>query len=117
MVLLVITSNIGSFNHIAMRDFLRTTPFGQFLRFASRNALLRYPDEIDSTLWRASVEQGKPSSVSPKMKEHNGVDATSTSDIDGDIVLVGWYGPHDAEVGRYQCNCNSLPCQRSLTAQ
>jgi DHA1 family multidrug resistance protein-like MFS transporter len=92
-----------------MEGFFRTTPFGKLLRFVSGNALLRYPDEADSTLWKASVEQAELSTASLKEKSGgegegaspaapvpDGQNGASTSE--SDVILVGWYGPNDPEV-------------------
>ncbi|KAK7190696.1 multidrug resistance protein [Paraphaeosphaeria sporulosa] len=91
-----------------MDGFFRTTPFGQLLRLCSKNSLLRYPDEVDSTLWKAFAEQAKVSVTSPNEKigsEDGAVPLQSsipdgqsqTLNNEGDIFLVGRYGPHDPE--------------------
>lgn len=39
-----------------MDEHFRDTVFGQVVRLLSRNTLLRFPDELDPTLWKQCVE-------------------------------------------------------------
>lgn len=92
-----------------MKGLFRTTVCGQLVRLVTRNALLQYPDEIDSALWKASIENSKAVATSPGEKilseevsasiHVRGPDASNRGPVsEDDILLVGWYGPNDPEV-------------------
>jgi MFS transporter, DHA1 family, multidrug resistance protein len=40
-----------------MNDHFRDTAFGQAVRLLSRNRLLKFPDELDPTLWKKCVQR------------------------------------------------------------
>ncbi|KAF8865556.1 MFS general substrate transporter [Acephala macrosclerotiorum] len=70
-----------------MQDLVRDTVFGQLMRLISRNKLLKYPDELDSSLWRQFI-QGE--SVSDAEKG-------SSDEVEKYAHLVTWQGPDDPE--------------------
>ncbi len=95
-----------------MTTQLRDTQFGHLLRFLSGNKLFRYPDEIDPSLWKKSLQRDTTSTSTRSGKQTN----ASAQDLDTqngdlqdrsgthvvedgkDIYLVDWYGPDDPEV-------------------
>jgi DHA1 family multidrug resistance protein-like MFS transporter len=113
-----------------MASLLRDTQFGHFLRFISGNKLLRYPEEIDSSLWKKPIQKDTNPSIP---REHNSLEKTESknsaiatataTDTDTDTptpnhdlqdlrdnhiaeqgedgFLVDWYGPNDPEVSIY----------------
>lgn len=102
-----------------MATQFRDTTFGHIVRFASNNRLLKYPDEIDPTLWKKSL-QGQDASSSEtangssveKASNSRGdaLDGTNLGSSDPahipeggrDIYLVDWYGPDDPEVSTFR---------------
>lgn len=102
---------------------LRETQFGHLVRFVTNKKLLRFPDEDDPSLWRASLgpspagtDSGKGETGTPA--EHNsstpnaalqdyeaqdpspnrpGMQQTVESTYDH---IIGWYSPDDPEVSR-----------------
>jgi len=102
---------------------LRETQFGHFVRFVTNKKLLRFPDEDDPSLWRASLgreglrvpndslEKGESGDAA----EHNRSPQTTTlqdyeaqASTPSDLVMqqasdatydhiIGWYGPDDPE--------------------
>ena len=107
-----------------MTTQFRDTQFGHLVRFLSGNKLFRYPDEIDPSLWKQSLQRdtnltstrsGAQSSGSEQSKDTNDLTNASTKDFDTqnidsqdlsvnhvvedgkDIYLVDWYGPDDPE--------------------
>ncbi|KAI9658381.1 MAG: hypothetical protein M1821_002514 [Bathelium mastoideum] len=87
---------------------LQTTIFGQLVRLLSGNKLLRYPDEIDPSLWNKSGHQDTGSTSTPteeqthglaKESDTQGAASQNTVTPDGqEIQLVDWYGPDDPEM-------------------
>lgn len=84
---------------------MQSTILGQLVRWVSRNAVFKYPDEIDPSLWKRAV-QPTPSQDSQKLSrlhepDHlNGEPQSGNVENKGNNVLVvGWYGPDDPEVG------------------
>lgn len=89
-----------------MESFIRTTVFGQAVRLASRNRLLRYPDELDPSLWKKWTEKTEPApeQSAEKQEKHvsstpvnKGEDLNCMSAGEGKVLLVGWYGINDPE--------------------
>jgi DHA1 family multidrug resistance protein-like MFS transporter len=90
-----------------MESFVRTTVFGQAVRLASRNRLLRYPDELDPSLWKKWNEKTEP--VPEQSAEEQEKHVSSTLPVtkgdalncisagEGKVLLVGWYGINDPE--------------------
>ena len=95
-----------------MTTQLRETQFGHLVRFLSGHKLFRYPDEIDPSLWKNSLQRdttststwsGEQTNASTKEcdTQDGGLQDRSGSHVveDGkDIYLVDWYGPDDPEV-------------------
>ncbi len=104
-------------------QLLRDTQLGHLVRLLSGKKLFRYPDEIDTTLWRISVRRPDGSrsaeqtintdrpddaeiQLNGQSKESDGQDEADLQDHnlgytikDGkDIRLVDWYGPDDLDV-------------------
>lgn len=86
----------------------RNTVFGQLVRLVSGNKAMRYPDERDSSLWKKACQQNssrqtsRPSHDSDKDTEGDVTDEQKTNDgkdVTSDVLVVGWYGPDDPEVG------------------
>ena len=91
-----------------MESLIRNTVFGQAVRLASGNRLLRYPDELDPSLWKKCIEQTEPApgqSAEDQMKStgSRSTHATERDDLNGmsageeKVLLVGWYGLNDPE--------------------
>lgn len=107
-----------------MELHMQSTIFGQLLRWISRKAIYKYPDEIDPSLWKSSVHQVasqefQQSQQSQEPEHTNGhtnksetgiqKDGTRNGDIEKDtismpprdsshdVLVVGWYGPDDPE--------------------
>lgn len=79
-----------------MTTQLRDTQCGHLIRFLSGYKFLHYPDEIDHSLWKQSL-QHDTSREAPGIDSHDS--RTKADDKDGkDILLVDWYGPDDPEV-------------------
>ncbi len=109
---------------LTMIDNIRDTVFGQLVRFLSRKKLLKFPDEMDSSLWKRfangvtkSGEDAVPGSRNPGFVNDGGMDhlnyVVASNDGCEDIMnagdnssnekvlkvyLVDWYGPGDEEV-------------------
>jgi MFS transporter, DHA1 family, multidrug resistance protein len=84
-----------------IKIFLRTTAFGEIVRFLSGNRLLPYPDEIDPNIWRKSIrrnEAKQANGLSNTFEEGKGQDAAAHDGVQNGILLVDWYGPDDPEV-------------------
>lgn len=106
-----------------MTTQFRDTQLGYVVRFLSSNKLFRYPDEIDSSLWKESIQRdtsskdkrsGKQNGALEKPQEPNDATNASPTDVETqgvglqdaehvveagkDIYLVDWYGPDDPEV-------------------
>jgi DHA1 family multidrug resistance protein-like MFS transporter len=107
---------------------LQSTIFGQIVRIVSRNGKLKYPDEIDPSLWKGAL-QGDPSQEphqSQQSCERQHPDGQTdgpekgmqtygaqSGDIErsgqlisptanpSDVVVVGWYGPDDPEASDF----------------
>ena len=77
-----------------MSTQLRDTNFGYLIRLVSRRRLLRYPDEIDPSLWKLATQRPSESTGSQKDAREGAV----TGDDGEEVYLVGWYGPDDPEV-------------------
>lgn len=71
-----------------MEGLIRDTVFGYSLRLVSGNRLLKYPDEVNHSLWRHGIEED---AIVDSEKSSNGEEVKS-------IHLVTWYGPEDPEV-------------------
>lgn len=71
-----------------MQDLVRDTVFGQLVRLISRNKLLKYPDELDSSLWRQFIQE----------ERIEGGEKGSSDEVDKYTHLVTWQGPDDPEV-------------------
>ncbi|KAI0851712.1 benomyl/methotrexate resistance protein [Daldinia vernicosa] len=88
-----------------MATQIRDTQFGHLVRFLSRNKLFRYPDEVDSSLWKRPLQcDANQTSVSPaeQASDTKGLDQQSPStanvgENDGEFNLIDWYGPDDPE--------------------
>jgi DHA1 family multidrug resistance protein-like MFS transporter len=102
-----------------MASLSRDTQFGHLLRFISGNKFLRYPDEIDPSLWKKSLQKDPNPSIPQdhnsleKTESKNSATATATetdtdtptpdhdlqdlrdnhiAELGGDDFLVDWYG-------------------------
>ncbi|KAK4241660.1 benomyl/methotrexate resistance protein [Achaetomium macrosporum] len=91
-----------------MQLHIQSTIFGQLVRLASGNKTLRYPDEVDPSLWKKAVQQDRSrqdsngaSDESEKTTQDGGAadqELPITTDNGGsDALVVGWYGPDDPE--------------------
>ncbi len=109
-----------------MNHYFRDTVFGQLVRSLSRNRLLKFPDELDPTLWKQCVQKDS-TAASSTFGEHDGLagsgNRTAANVNDGGekgqkqggdtpslhqgnqsdekalgVRLVDWYGPDDQEV-------------------
>ncbi|KIX01487.1 uncharacterized protein Z518_09213 [Rhinocladiella mackenziei CBS 650.93] len=102
-----------------MTTQFRDTQFGHLVRLVSDNKLFPYPDEIDPSLWKKSVQRCATSSSprsgdqhggSEKLRNTNNSTDASVKDLDPrnddlnravergkDVYLVDWYGPDDPE--------------------
>ncbi|KAF2100720.1 MFS general substrate transporter [Rhizodiscina lignyota] len=104
-----------------MSEHMRDTVFGQVVRLLSRNRLLKFPDELDPTLWKQCLQED--STTSEEQKGLTGTSNWTTTGESGntaeaqspaftnenldhvkpsnekvtDAVLVDWYGPDDQE--------------------
>ena len=96
----------------------RDTQYGHVIRLLSNKNLLRYPDEIDPSLWKKSLHQdtaltrprlekpldpNDPANNSPRdddtQEDSSQVPNTSQDVKEGkEIFLVDWCGPDDPEV-------------------
>lgn len=69
-----------------MNDHFRDTVFGQVVRLFSRNRLLKFPDELDPTLWKQCVQKDT-TAASSTFEEHDGLarskDHTTADRSDG----------------------------------
>jgi len=66
-----------------MNDHFRDKVFGQVVRLLSRNRLLKFPDELDPTLWKERVQRDA-TVVSSTSEEHEGLsDHTAAGVSDG----------------------------------
>lgn len=119
---------------------MQSTIFGQLVRWVSRNGMLKYPDEIDPSLWKSAVQRTPPQqpqhsqqaqepertnghisgSESGMQKgealngdvEKNG-ESTPQRDDHSDILVVGWYGPDDPEASDFAAsNMSCSSCAR-----
>ena len=88
---------------------LHSTIFGQLVRLLSGKRLFRYPDEIDPSLWKKTVQRDTPEQTNMSTGKSNKEAPNANSQnrmvqCDGEhngvpgILLVGWYGPDDPEV-------------------
>lgn len=113
-----------------MELHMQSTIIGQMVRWVSRNGMLKYPDEIDPSLWESAVRrtpsQGSQQSPGQQSQEperpngHIGTSENGTQDgealsgdvekdgqanppRDGpsDVLVVGWYGPDDPETSAH----------------
>ncbi|OTA54747.1 MFS general substrate transporter [Hypoxylon sp. EC38] len=85
-----------------MATQFRTTPFGQLIRFLTGKRLLRYPDEIDPSLWEKSSQRS--TCLDNPGRDHGthviGLqDLTNDDDAENgrDTIIVNWYGQDDPE--------------------
>ncbi|KIV85784.1 hypothetical protein PV11_01442 [Exophiala sideris] len=102
---------------------LRDTQFGHLVRFLSGYKYLRYPDEVDPSLWRKAMarddtikpnmqsdEREKPVDTTDQTTNASSANNLNSGDGDGartsqghfvedgkDVHLVDWYGPDDPE--------------------
>lgn len=106
-----------------MVQFFQSTVFGQVMRLLTNNKVLRYPDEIDPSLWKQSCQQQEQDSSTPEpepapvpaqtsspepsatdKEARNGEaqreepDEKKTKNTSNDFLVVGWYGADDPEV-------------------
>lgn len=118
-------ASILSLLHTNMTTQFRDTQFGHLVRFLSGTKLFRYPDEIDPSLWKKSLQRDRTSTSTPsgersrsleKSKDPNNSTTACAKDCntrdadlqdwninrlveDGtDVYRVDWYGPNDPEV-------------------
>jgi DHA1 family multidrug resistance protein-like MFS transporter len=78
---------------------LRTTLFGQITRLISRGKLFRYPEDLNSSPWRHSIQHDTTAATNSTEIEHNAHGDTLKQVENGsDINLVDWYSPEDPEV-------------------
>ncbi|TVY91629.1 Caffeine resistance protein [Lachnellula willkommii] len=95
---------------------LQGTIFGQAMRLVSGNKFFRYPDEIDPSLWKKAIQNDTPDETPEQSgvvaaDSEKGMDREAQSSSSQnqelqddtekvskkDVLLVGWYGPHDPE--------------------
>ncbi|KAH7317121.1 major facilitator superfamily domain-containing protein [Stachybotrys elegans] len=79
---------------------LRSSVFGQLVRLVTRNRYFKYPDEIDHTLWTASLPNQPTTnpSESTGVVEGRQIETRKADQADdGGDQIVGWYGPDDPE--------------------
>jgi DHA1 family multidrug resistance protein-like MFS transporter len=86
-----------------MATQLRNTQFGNLVRLISGKRLFRYPDEVDSSLWKAALQRNETSIIAgggtPFTEGKEGVNgADGIAEEGGDVFLIDWYGPEDPEV-------------------
>ncbi|KAK5700756.1 hypothetical protein LTR97_005273 [Elasticomyces elasticus] len=77
---------------------MRDSQFGKLVRLSTGRKWLRYPDEIDLSLWTASIEL---STTSGKQAENDMELQHQPADVEGrekPALLVTWYGSNDAEI-------------------
>ncbi|KAI2623985.1 benomyl/methotrexate resistance protein [Hypomontagnella submonticulosa] len=87
-----------------MATQIRDTEFGHLVRLLSQR-LLRYPDEIDPSLWKRFLQRNTDSTSTPsgeRVNDGQGIDLQDLSpnpvvDDGQDVCLVDWYGPDDPE--------------------
>ena len=111
-----------------MKLHLQSTIFGQLVRMVSRNRKLRYPDEIDPSLWKValqrdpsqephqsqqSCERQHPDGQTDESEKGMKTYGAQSGDIErsgqlisptanpSDVVVVGWYGPDDSEASDF----------------
>ncbi|PVH94771.1 MFS general substrate transporter [Periconia macrospinosa] len=105
-----------------MKLKFQTTVFGQLVRIVSHGRLLRYPDEIDSSLWKKAVdeqvpqlkqvhehtqdtehpndaEEGSKKNLEPFELQSNVPqdNIVAKDEPDTNVMVVNWYGPDDPE--------------------
>lgn len=94
-----------------MQDHVRDTVFGHSIRLTSGNKLLKFPDEMDPSLWKESAQRGTHGDLEKQRKlsssGNTAMDDSDNQNLDRadpgaengkDIYLVDWYGPDDLEV-------------------
>lgn len=113
----------------------QTTTFSRLVRAISRGTKLRYPDEIDPSVWKVAIgrhiseersnhtqEASQNSSASTDGNGAEGVPdkELSTSEMEGTawkkeksesergVVVVDWYGPDDPEVSDHRKSFNAV---------
>ncbi|KAI9746350.1 MAG: hypothetical protein M1818_000062 [Claussenomyces sp. TS43310] len=104
-----------------MQDNVRDTVFGHFVRLISDNRLLKFPDEVDSSLWKrclqeatnddAEKEQNPSSSGTTSMDDSEKPNVNQVhpnGDKREDVYLVDWYGPEDPENPQNWSNSRKL---------
>ncbi|OTB08322.1 hypothetical protein M426DRAFT_7649 [Hypoxylon sp. CI-4A] len=88
-----------------MATQLRDTEFGHLVRLLTHAKYLRYPDEIDSSLWK-SATQGNTTPTCTPLGEHENdarpiglqnLGSSNAAENDRQVYLVDWYGPDDPE--------------------
>ncbi|KAK4955788.1 hypothetical protein LTR10_006727 [Elasticomyces elasticus] len=77
---------------------MRDTQFGKLVRLSTGRRRLRYPDEIDLSMWTASMEHSTTS-----RKQDESVIELQHQHVDGEgrekpALLVSWYGSNDVEI-------------------
>lgn len=106
-VFLCLPFGIQTANSIVPRLHIQSTIFGQFVRLATGNKPLQYPDGIIPSLWKKALQQdgSLPDSqgASDGSRKRTQDDATANRELpitNGalDALVVGWYGPDDPEV-------------------
>ena len=109
-------------------NHFRDTQYGHLVRFLTGQKLLRYPDEVDSTVWKDATRHGnvqvarraqkgnsdleKSTDTSPPLEattrspgvQDVGVNVLNAVEAGKDVYLVDWYGPDDPEVSRMSVN-------------
>ncbi|KAI2626549.1 benomyl/methotrexate resistance protein [Hypoxylon sp. NC1633] len=84
-----------------MSTQVRDTEFGHLVRLLSGKKLLRYPDEVDPSLWKKFLQRETgPSGKQVNEGQSVGLQELSTDQVLGDsrsVYLVDWYGPDDPE--------------------
>ena len=100
-----------------MGEYLRDTVLSDFVRKFSGRRYMRFPDEIDATLWKQCITGARARSFSDKDTTLEQPDAgerdntnrhagganepESNEDDERNVILVGWYGSADGEVKCY----------------
>ena len=84
---------------------IRETQFGQLARLVSNARWLKYPDELDTSIWQKSVPQAGASDLGRKKNRGSSNDDTEQEPgwaddavNNSNVFIVGWYGPDDIEV-------------------
>jgi DHA1 family multidrug resistance protein-like MFS transporter len=65
-----------------MNNRFRDTVFGQVVRLLSRNRLLKFPNELDPTLWKQCVQRDA-TAASSSSEDHSGISDHTVAGVNG----------------------------------